>query len=322
MIKKYLQFINENINDIKSKYHTVGEYVEKLAENDEYALNIIAQHTKDIDSDIRIANAINTLDDETQSLIVKLIEDHKNGTEDHKDAEVISYTDANVLESNGTGGKNLFKCYLKVFTALGLKDTKINWEKTPDDFLMFFISDSIDIANVKMIMSRYRQFDMTINSIDYKHNECQLYYGIKCDGSIQYGIKTEEQNLVVGQFKISKGIFNWLLVLNSPSASNIKKELISLDIFKLLLMGKIKPEIKKFNPGQTEKRTNPVITGDVITFGYYGLGRWESGKMNSEDLETTKNNFRTFLSKYKWSEKVQISVTANQFWTYLNIKIK
>ena len=91
MIKKYLQFINENINDIKSKYHTVGEYVEKLAENDEYALNIIAQHTKDIDSDIRIANAINTLDDETQSLIVKLIEDHKNGTEDHKDAEVISY---------------------------------------------------------------------------------------------------------------------------------------------------------------------------------------------------------------------------------------
>ena len=322
MIKKYIQFINENLNDIRRKYNTVGEYVERLSENDDYALNIISQYTKDIDSDVRISSAINTLDEDIQLHIVKMIEDHKNGTEDNKNAEVISYTDANLSESNESGGKNLFKCYLKVFTALGFKDTKINWDQTPDDFLMFFISNQIDISNVKMIMSRYRQFDMTINSMDYKHNECQLYYGIKCDGTLQYGIKTEDQNLVVGGFKINKGIFNWLLVLDSPSASNMKRELILLDINKLLLLCKIKNEVKKFNPGQTEKRSNPSISSDIMTFGYYGLGRWNNGKMESDDLDAVKNNFRIFLSKYKWVDKIQISVTANQFWTYLNIKIK
>ena len=59
-----------------------------------------------------------------------------------------------------------------------------------------------------------------------------------------------------------------------------------------------------------------------LIYGYYGLGRWNNGKMETEDLESIKNNFRTFLSKYKWVDKIQISVTSNQFWTYLNIKIK
>ena len=88
------------------------------------------------------------------------------------------------------------------------------------------------------------------------------------------------------------------------------------------LFCKIKTEMKKFIPGQSEKKMNPQINGDVITFGYYGIGKWNNGKMDNVDLENVKNNFKTFLSKYKWSEKVQVSVTSNQFWIYLNIKLK
>lgn len=113
-----------------------------------------------------------------------------------------------------------------------------------------------------------------------------------------------------------------MVTLDSPSAHSLKKELISLDFNRLLLCGKIKDEMKKFNPGESQHKMKPTINGGVITFGYYGVGNWSNGQLNTEDLTSIKNNFMSFLSKYKWSEKIQISVTANQFWLYLNIKLK
>ena len=32
MLKKYLQFIKENINDIEDKHHSLGEWIEDLCE--------------------------------------------------------------------------------------------------------------------------------------------------------------------------------------------------------------------------------------------------------------------------------------------------
>ena len=235
--------------------------------------------------------------------------------------KIIKYLEFN--EANEImAGKNLFKCYLKVFSALGLKDTKPNWETTPESFLISFKTNLIDVNTIKSVMSRYRQFDNFINEINYTHNDCQLYFGIKCDLTLEYGMGTEDQVIPIGKFKLTKGILNWILTLDSPSAINLKRELVHLDINKLSLFCKIKTEMKKFIPGQSEKKMNPQINGDVITFGYYGIGKWNNGKMDNVDLENVKNNFKTFLSKYKWSEKVQVSVTSNQFWIYLNIKLK
>jgi len=323
MIKKYLEFIKESsLEEIKAKHHSIGEYIESIAGDDEYALNIISQYTKDIDPTIRLANAINLLDEKTQEFILKMIEDNRSGNEEQKEPEVSAYTGANLSESTEQGGKNLFKCFLKTLTALGLKDTNINWSKTPDDYIMCFVTNDISVQNVKLIMTRYRQFDLVVNSIDYKHNECQLYYGIKVDGTFQYGIKTEDQNLVIGKFKITKGLFNWLLVLDSPSASNLKKTLISFDLGKIILLGRIKTEMSKFNPGETQHRNKPEINGDVITFAYQGVGKWNGPQMDNADFESIRSNFKSFLSKYKWADLVQVSVTANQYWLYLNIKIK
>ena len=319
MIKKYLEFIKEDFEG----FNSIGEYVENLAKDDEYALNIISQYTQDIDPTVRLANVINLLDKSTQDFIIKMIKNHKNGTEEQKEPVVTAYTDANLLEANEVlAGKNLFKCYLKVFTALGLKDTKPDWEKTPESFLIYFKTGLVDVNVVKSVMARYRQFDTFINEINYTHNECQLYFGIKCDSTFEYGIGTEDQIIPIGKFKLTKGILNWILTLDSPSAINLKRELLHLDISKIALFCKIKNEMKNFIPGSSEKKMNPQINGDIITFGYYGIGKWDNGKMDAGELENVKNNFKTFLSKYKWAERVQVSVTSNQFWLYLNIKLK
>jgi len=319
MIKNYNQFIRESFNG----FRTIGEYIESISKNNDYALNIISQYTQDIDPTIRLANAINLLDKSTQGFIIKMIQDHRNGTEEQKEPVVIAYTDANLLEANEViAGKNLFKCYLKVFTALGLKDTKPDWEKTPESFLIYFKTGLIDVNGMKSVMSRYRYFDTFINEINYTHSECQLYFGIKCDSTFEYGIGTEDQIIPIGKFKLTKGILNWILTLDSPSAINLKRELLHLDISKIALFCKIKNEMKNFVPGSSEKKMNPQLNDDIITFGYYGIGKWDNGKMDTGELENVKNNFKIFLAKYKWAERVQVSVTSNQFWLYLNIKLK
>jgi hypothetical protein len=320
MIKKYLEFIKEDFEG----FNSVGEYIEDLAKDDEYALNIISQYTKDIDLTIRLANAINLLDKSTQDFIIKMIQDNKNGTGEQKDPVVTAHTDANLLEANeiSQSGKFLFKCFLKVLTALGQKDISPKWGMTPDDYLIYFLGTSLEVEFVKSVMGRYTQFGNAVGSIEYTNNDCQLYFGIKTDLSFSYGIVTEDRIIPIGVFKISKGVFNWMVILDSPSSHNLKKELISMDFNRLLLCGKVKEEMKRFNPGESQHKMKPIISSGVITFGYYGIGNWSNGQMNADDLSSIKNSFMSFLSKYKWSDKVQISVTANQFWLYLNIKIK
>jgi hypothetical protein len=319
MIKNYNQFIRESFNG----FRTIGEYIESISKNNDYALNIISQYTQDIDPTVRLSNAINLLDKATQDFIIKMIQDYKNGTEEQKEPVVTAYTDVNLSEANEViAGKNLFKCYLKVFTALGLKETKPDWENTPESFLIYFKTGLIDVNGIKSVMSRYRYFDTFINEIDYTQNECQLYFGIKCDSTFEYGILTEDQIIPIGKFKLTKGILNWILTLDSPSSINLKRELLHLDINKIALFCKIKNEMKNFIPGSSEKKMNPQLNGDIITFGYYGIGKWDNGKMDVGELENVKNNFKIFLAKYKWAERVQVSVTSNQFWLYLNIKLK
>ena len=65
MIKKYLEFINESeLQD----FNSLGEWVESLYD-DEYVKNIVNRFLGDVSSDIRLSNAINTLDQSEQDYI-------------------------------------------------------------------------------------------------------------------------------------------------------------------------------------------------------------------------------------------------------------
>lgn len=319
MIKRYFDFISEN----QDNFDTIGEYIENLSKDDEYALNIISQYTQDIDPTIRLANAINLLDKHTQDFILKMILDHKLDKEEQKEPVVTAYTDANLSESNTTlGGKNLLKCFLRVITALGQKNIQPDFKNTPESFITIFKTPLISVEDIKSVMSRYQYFAQFLNNLDYTQNESQIYYGITTNLNFQYGLLNEEQILPFGEFKLTKGIINYLLTLDSPSIINFKKFLINLDLNKLVLISKIKNEMKNFRPGQSQHKSSPVINGDILTFGYYGIGKWDNGKMDESEIENIKQNFRSFLIPFKWSDKVQISVTSNDFWLYLNFKLK
>ena len=319
ILKKYSDFIFEkNIED----YHSLGEWVESLID-DIYIQNIVNRYTKEIHPSIRLSNAINILDDRSQNEIKSQIKHYlENGIEE-KEPRFSASTDLEPLtESEITvAGKGVFTSFLKVITALGQKECQPVWEKCPDNFLIFYLIPNQQSEIVKQIFNRFKSLTNYIDLIDYQKNEISLYFGIKCDGQFEYGFNYDMQ-LPIGQFKLSKSVVKWICQLESKSAFSLKKELVNLTYSDIITLGHIKLDMLSFQPGYHEKKLNPIIKDRVISFGYYGIGKWDNGKLDEGELQNIKSNFTTWLLSKKWGSKVLISVKPMSFWVYLNIKLK
>jgi hypothetical protein len=322
MIKRYLQFIRENQF---SGFNSLGEWIESLMD-DEYIRNIVARYTGDIDPSIQISNAINILDNKVQDEIKEQIDSYlQNGIED-KDPEIITSTETDdLMESMVQGeisvaGKGIFSSFLKSLTALGQKESNPNWDKCPEDFLIYYHFD-LNSQDVKIVFSRFKSLIRYENFIDYGKNEISLYFGIKCNGQFEYGIAYDILN-PIGQFKLSKSTINWILKLESKSAQSLKKELVNLSHSDILTLGSIKMDMKNFNPGYHEKRSYPTLKDRVISFGYYGVGKWDNGKLDDGELMNIKNNFNTWIISKKWVGKILFSINPQSFWLWIHIKIK
>ena len=319
ILKKYIHFIKESIS--REDFDTVGEYIEKLAEGDEDARIFIGEYLKEYNPTVRIANAVNLLSKREQEEIIDKILKNKKNIEP-EDATVMVNTDLSLLESESSlGGKNLFKCFLKIITALGQKSIKSNIEAKPQDYFICYLTDWINSEDLKSVMSRYDFFEEFLITLNIESN-VRLYYGIKDNLFFEYGLNIDGQNIPSGEFKINKSTFSYLTSLTSPSSSNLKFFLSNLDFEKIKLMDKIKVEIGNFNPGYHEKKSFEVQDNEILTFGFYGIGKWDNGKMDPAEIENIKNNFRNYLMKYKWSDYIKINFKTEQFWLYLKIKVK
>ena len=315
MIKKYLQFITEN-EDIN-----LGELVESLYEDD-YIKNIVNRFINDVPSDIRLSNAINLLDDNTQNDIRGQIENYQQNGIEEKEPEIIVSTEIEeVLEAEITmAGKSIFTSFLKSLTALGQKE-RGNSEKCPSHFLYFYYYNDLRSEEVKGIFSRFTSLSRYLEMIDYGKNEVALYYGIKCDGTFEYGVAYDKLN-PIGNFKLTSSVVKWIINLDSKSIAMLKKQLVNLSFKDVETLCKIKNDMKEYNPGFHEKREKPVVDDKVITYSYYGIGKWDNGKIDENDLSQIKNNFNNWVVTKKWGQKVLISVKPESFTVKISIKLK
>lgn len=318
MLKRYTDFIKENYGG----FDTLAEYIEYLSKDNEYARHIVSEFTAEIDPDVKISNAVNTLDKHTQELILKMIQDEKSNIKPEDEITVNSYTSTTVYESQETGGRNIFKCFLKIISALGQKNSQINWKMTPDNFLGMFVTDQVNVEELKGVMSRYLYFDNFIKSKSLSAKFAKLYYGIKDDLNIEYGLIIDQNNFTLGSFSLTQGTYNFIMTLDLKSATNLKKYLVSLDLSKLNIVSKVKSVMKDFFPGQSESKLEPTITGDILSYGFKGLGKWDNGQMDMGELDNIKNNLRSYLMQYKWSDKIQFNVVPSDHWVFINIKFK
>lgn len=320
IIKKYLDFIKESENN------SFGEWVESLIDDD-YIKNIVARFTGDIDPSIRLANAINVLDDRDKSDIKSQIKKYLSVGIEEKEPEVTATADvdglneAQVQEEISLAGKGIFNSFLKSLTSLGKKETSSSPEKCPDTFLIFYHYENLVSEEVKTIFSRFKSLSRYVDMIDYGKNEVSLYFGIKSDGKFQYGIAYEDLK-PIGEFKLSKSTIKWILSLDSKSAFSLKKDLVNLSYSDILTLGTIKTEMLQYKPGYSEKRAYPTINDRVISFGWYGVGKWENGKLDPNELLTIKNNFNSWVITKKWGTKVLVSINPKSFWLWIHIKLK
>ena len=193
----------------KQNFNSIGGYIEKLIGSNERLLKIASDY---INISNNMINEVDTLDHFGANQLLDSILEFKN-EEINKTQDIV-------------GGRNIFKSFLKLITSLGLKEVKINWDKCPKKYLFYIQYENIDSIILKSIINnRFKSLEHLSNKLDYTKNECHLYYGLTLDMNFEYGIISEsEKNL--GSFKFTKSNFNWLLVLDSLSFLNFKKDLI------------------------------------------------------------------------------------------------
>lgn len=311
---KYLEFLKEKDNN------NLGLWIESIYD-DYYVKNIVNRFISEIKPDIRLSNAINLLDENQKSDIKSQIDEYlANGITD-KDTDILVSTQIDESVEVTSAGKAIFISFLKSLTALGLKEIGANMERCPSQFLTFYYYENLVAEEVKSIFLRFKSLSRYLELIDYGKNDTALYFGLKCDGTLEYGVAYDKLT-PIGQFKLSNGVVKWILGLDSKSAASFKKDIVNLTYTDIITLGKIKMDMKDFKPGYFEKESKPIITDKIISFGYYGVGKWGNGKMDESDFSEVKNAFTQWILTKKWGSKVLVSVKAQSFWIYLNIKIK
>jgi hypothetical protein len=325
MIKKYNDFINESkYQEVESKYNTIGEYVEDVSTDNDYLLGIVSNYINDVDTDIRVSNAVNLLKDfDKEQLFNRIYNYLKDG---EKDKSVSTMTHVVIKENIETilptpelrAGKNTFLSFLKCITALGLKSISKS-EMSKDDFLFYYEVQNVDVKSFKSIINRFKTLNMFVDLVDYTHNECGLYYGIKYDSTFEYGFHTTNI-LPIGQFKLTKSNLNWLLLLQSPSATSLKKDIVGLDIKDIYLCGKAAIDMRSYDQGTY--KSGPKIEDVVIIFEYSGIGRWDGTTLDQASYLDIRNGYKNWLSKFKWSKKVQFNVLPQYPLILFKLKIK
>ena len=322
MIKKYLEFINED-----EDFDSFGEWVESHIDDD-YVKNIVSRYTQDADPSIDLSNAINILDERTKSDIKNQIDEYlENGIEE-KEPDILASVDIDSIDEAYTeeitiSGKGIFVSFLKSLTGLGQKEAKPDWEKCPNNFILFYYFPNLDAQYTKQVLSRFKSLVRYSDYIDYGKNEVNLYFGIKCDGQFEYGISYGEL-IPFGQFKMSLSTIRWMCKIDSKSAASLKKEVVNLNYVDILLLGKIKIDMETFNPGFFEKKIYPMLNDRTYSFGYGGFGKWDNGKIDPDVFLTARNNFNNWIIAKKWGSKVLINVEpgVGDFTVYFNIKLK
>ena len=232
---------------------------------------------------------------------------------------MIKYTELIKENNEVIGGKNIFKSFLKCITALGLKGIKKS-QKIPDGYLLYYLTDSISIVDIKSVLSRFKSINLFIKKIDYTQNEVKLFYGIKNDLTFTYGFHDTKVS-PIGGFKLNKSSLNYIILQQSPSANAIKHDLVSLDMKKITTLSKINIDFSKF-PIKYKSKYGPDIKDDIITFGYLGIGIWNNGVLDENDFIRIKNEFKNWLKLYKWSNNIVFNITYESFWVYFNLKLK
>ncbi len=304
MIKRYLNFINEN---------KFGDHVEKHMKNEDIR-RMITPFLDGYEKDLNISNIIELLDEDTKEEIRGIIDNYlENGLSPKENIKTT--TIAHIEESSGKG---VFTTFLKALTALNKKLNK----KEKENYLLYLETEEVDFNLINVIFNRFKSLSFYLNDIKETQKNITMFYGIKDNINIEYGLNIENKTYLFGYFRLSKSSYSWLLNLNLKSSILLKEELNHLSYEQIRTFSFAKKDIKNIPIFDYKKIIEPMIKNGILKWGYYGIGTWKNGNIDELELDNYKNLIKKWIVNNKWGDVVLYKIYANDFWLIIELKNK
>lgn len=338
-IKKFKDFIKENkYVELAEEHGSLAQYVEKLEnmfagdyEKTERFRQIVGKYLDDsgVDAQIKLSNAINTLDELDQRLLVKELKREFELKEFMVSKEIDTQeeikSEISDVKDMRLSGKFGFNSFLKVITALNLPDIQPDYESCPSDFSIIYSLLGLDKNRLVNIMKRFKSLDFATKLIeDTDNNKIGLYFGVKYNKqfSLEYGLIIDDNRTVCGDFRLGKSQLRNILSNQSKALASFRELMSDCDLHKIKVLMRVKYDLDTFSPGYFHRKSNPTIVGDILTAGYYGVGIWNNAILDKNDLIRMKNEFNDWILNQKWKKHVTYSVKPGKFWVYFKVKAK
>jgi hypothetical protein len=309
MITSFSDFLSESKYDEVAKSHgTIGRWIEKEIGDNPYLRQVTAPFLTGIDPTIRLANAIDMLNDFDKKQVFDTVVRAKSKTNE-------SVREG--IEPQLAGGKNVFKSFLKCITSLGLSSVK---KVSTTGFLIRYETHECADDLVQQSMDRFRSLS-TIHRTQPSGQNVRLFFGIDHQLILTYGITNPSGTSAVGSFAITKGVMSWIQSLQSKSVSSLKADLFDLHWDDLLLLKKIYKFMSEYPIGKKDSM-QVLFDSGALCFSYYGVSRWDNGVIDPGEHENLKTNLKTRLSTVPWYDRILVKVSAQNFSISICFKLK
>jgi len=318
-----MKYIFERSNrylSLSKEWGSLGKYIEHIGEickDKELYQTIVNKYLKGYNPQVRISNAIDTLDSifDKKQLIRELERQVlvKESLEIEED-----------LSKNTKLGKQSFGTFLKVLSALNIGDVKEDYINCPSNFIEIYDYKNIDINKLKTVLSRFKSFKLFVPEISEEH--IGIYFGLKYESKlfIEYGLIKKDSRDVIGEFKVGSKELESIKSLVNKNITSFQERLKSIDLNKLSILNRIRLEIDGFNPGHFQSKSKPVIKllDNCIKITIKGLGEWIGPNLKDGELDKYKKEIKLWINSKKWKDSVLVSVNANSYNFSFTIKVK
>lgn len=306
MIKKFSSLVREGRYDDDIRRHGgVGRWLEGRIEDDPYLKEVTAPFLRGIDPTIRLANAIDMLSDFDKRQVYDAVVRRMEATNESAQAQAQS------------GGRNVFKSFLKCITSLGL--SRVNKVARPGQLIYFETHECADDM-VAQSLNRFRSLS-AIHTARPSGSMVRMYFGIDGDLRLSYGISGPNGQSELGAFALGKGAFKWLQELASPSAAQLRSDLFPVHWDDMLLLRKVFKFMTEYPIGEKGK-AQPLFEASTLCFSYYGVSKWDNGVIDAGEYANIKTNLKTRLTTMPWHDRILVRVSADSFNLSICFKVK
>lgn len=313
-------FEESKYQDLKSEYGSIGLYVESLldkcSDKDRF-LQVVNKYLVDYNPQIRLSNAIDQIDALDKMILVDEIE---------REFLNLSESLSDEIKSNQFGGKGSFNSFIKVISAMGVKELNRDNKKSSKDYVVLYDCKDLVRDDLIRVLNRYQSLGLAKKTIIEKEGNYGLYYSVKFNQKlyIEYGILVGDEKSKIGEFNLNSSNLKNLLSSKSKILSQFINDFKSIDINKLILLSKIKIEMDKYEPGYYQKKNSSYIDTEkyIVNLDVCGLGEWSGPNCKEGEVEKYKLDFNGWVLSKNWGDLVLTSVSANNFWFKFKIKMK